>query len=237
MASLVSDAVVVFVSVPTPMGDDGSADVGAFLETLDEFVAAGGVTDGPVICVKSAVPPDVIYGVLESYPGLRLVVSPEFLRERTPVQDMLGMRSLVLGGEPTDCSIVEDLFRNWSNITGPMRTSPGLDATAAALLKYQENAFLAMKVSFMNEFYDVFRAVHTDASWEDLQTAFHMDHERMGTSHWQVPGPDGMRGWGGRCLPKDVSAIRKMADRLGVSTPLLDAMWERNERDRKPTDT
>lgn len=234
MERLVGACDVVFVSVPTPMGPDGDADLTAWWEVVEGFVGAGGVRPGaPVLCVRSAVPPDAVRLTLERHPALRLVVGPEFLRERSPVDDMLAMRSLVLGGDPDDCLVVERLFREHSHVRGPMRTSPGLDAVAAAFLKYQENGFLAMKVSFMNECFDLFRHTGSESSWEALQTAFHLDHERMGSTHWQVPGPDGRRGWGGRCLPKDVSALRAFAERAGEPTPLLDAVLARNERDRE----
>ncbi len=233
MSELVRRCEVVFVAVPTPMASDGEADVSAFLDVIDEFSAHAGAQDGgPVLCIKSAVPPDVIGDCLQRRPQLRMVVSPEFLRQRSPVDDMLAMRALVLGGAAEDCSIVERLFREHSNVTGPMRTSPGLDAVGAALLKYQENCFLALKVSFMNEFFDLHQACGSSSSWEAMQRAFHLDQERMGSTHWQVPGPDGLRGWGGHCLPKDVAALRAFADRVGHKTPLMSAVVARNQLDR-----
>lgn len=235
METLVRSCSVVFVAVPTPMGPDGDAELSAWWEVVEDFVAAGGSTrPAPIFCVRSAVPPDAVRRTLEAHPGLRLVVAPEFLRERSAIDDMLAMRSLVIGGTPEDCGEVERLFREHSHVTGPMRTMPGLDAVAAAFLKYQENCFLAMKVSFMNEFFDLFRHTGSRSSWETLQRAFHLDHERMGSTHWQVPGPDGLRGWGGRCLPKDVSALRAFARRHGEPTPLLDAVCARNTGDRGP---
>jgi UDPglucose 6-dehydrogenase len=233
MDLLVQQCEVVFLCVPTPMGTEGEADLSAYEEVIHSFVQAGGARRaGPVLCVRSAVPPDAIARTIAEHPGLRLVVSPEFLRQRSPIEDMLSMRSLVLGGLPEDCATVERLFRERSRVTGPMRTAPGLDAVGAAFLKYQENCFLAMKVSFMNEMFDLFAATESAASWEALQTAFHLDHERVGTTHWHVPGPDGERGWGGHCLPKDVSATRHFGRSHDIATPMLDAIWARNELDR-----
>lgn len=166
---------------------------------------------------------------------MRLVVSPEFLREASAREDMLNMVSLVLGGDASACDSIAYLFKNHSNVVGPMRLSLLPDAVGAAFLKYQENAFLAMKVSFMNEFFEVFSSSESLTSWTQLQTAFHQDHERMGSTHWKVPGPDGLRGWGGRCFPKDVSAFRRYAARLGSDTPLLGAIWNRNTTDRALT--
>lgn len=224
---------IIFLAVPTPAKPDGNADLQAFYEVLAELRESVEVCEvAPVICIKSAVPPDAIAHAQSDYPGLRIVVSPEFLREASPIEDMLNMRSLVLGGNEQDCKVVADLFHKHSNISGEMRTSILPDAVSAAFLKYQENAFLAMKVSFMNEMFDIFQQSGSQCSWEQLQGAFHQDHERMGTTHWRVPGPDGYRGWGGRCLPKDVAALQRYASRLGVDTPLMRTAWLRNLQDR-----
>jgi UDPglucose 6-dehydrogenase len=226
-----------FIAVPTPPHESGNADLSAFKSVIAELgeISNKGSTrtpNSPVVCIKSAVPPDEISKVVCEWPGLRITVSPEFLREASPNEDMLNMVSLVLGGDEASCTLIWNLFKNHSNVIGPMRISLLPDAVSAAFLKYQENAFLAMKVSFMNEFFDVFSRSGSLATWEQLQTAFHQDYDRMGTTHWSVPGPDGQRGWGGRCLPKDVSAFQKYADRLEVSTPLLDAVQHRNSFDR-----
>tara|TARA_R110000868_G_scaffold96949_1_gene266633 strand:+ start:742 stop:1656 length:915 start_codon:yes stop_codon:yes gene_type:complete len=235
LCSLVPLCQVIFIAVPTPSKAGGDADLHVFSEVIAELAAALrlGPDACPVLCIKSAVPPDAISRLQRSYPHIRLVVSPEFLREASPVDDMLAMRSLVLGGNDRDCEVVADLFHEHSNITGEMRTSVLPDAVSAAFLKYQENAFLAMKVSFMNEMFDIFQRSGSQCSWEELQLAFHQDRERMGTTHWQVPGPDGHKGWGGRCLPKDVAALQTYASQLGVDTPLLRAAWTRNLEDRK----
>lgn len=234
---MVSQSKVIFVAVPTPMGRNSVADCTIVLSVLEKLFSAhseSGILKekAPVICVNSAVPPDVISGAIHRWPMLRLVVIPEFIREASPVEDMLKMRSLVLGGDLIDCSIVAELYHKHSNITGEMRTTILPDALAAAFVKYQENCFLALKVSFMNEFFDVFSRCGSKASWEQVQMAFHQDHERMGSTHWQVPGPDGLRGWGGRCLPKDVQAFRAYAASLGVNTPLIEAAFKRNQIDR-----
>ena len=231
---LVSSCRIIFLAVPTPAKIDGNADLTVFYEVIDGLQRASGKSPGcyPVICVKSAVPPDAVAQALAQHPTLRLVVSPEFLREASPIEDMLSMRSLVLGGSERDCRVVAELYHDHSNINGEMRTSILPDAVSAAFLKYQENAFLAMKVSFMNEMFDIFQRSGSQCTWDQLQRAFHQDHERMGTTHWQVPGPDGLRGWGGRCLPKDVAALQSYAEQLGVDTPLLRTAWNRNLRDR-----
>jgi UDPglucose 6-dehydrogenase len=238
LEAMVACCEAIFIAVPTPSHLSGDADLSVFESVMaelgkinDEIYPTS--SDSPVICIKSAVPPDKIASIIRQWPHLRIIVSPEFLREVSPHEDMLNMVSLVLGGDEASCTLICNLFKSHSNVVGPMRISLLPDAIAAAFLKYQENAFLAMKVSFMNEFYDIFSRSNSLATWEQLQTAFHQDHERMGSTHWAVPGPDGLRGWGGRCLPKDVSAFQSYASRIGVKTPLLDATRNRNFFDRE----
>jgi UDPglucose 6-dehydrogenase len=237
LSALALGCEAVFIAVPTPLDAGGDADVSAFESVVEELNAVlmhNGLPDSsfPVLCVRSAVPPDKVAEAGSRWPRMRVVVSPEFLREASPQEDMLNMVSLVLGGDLVACEVIVSLFRHHSNVAGPMRVSILPDAIGAAFLKYQENAFLAMKVSFMNEFFDVFSRSGSATSWDQLQTAFHQDHERMGSTHWSVPGPDGLRGWGGRCLPKDVSAFRQYSARMGLDTPLLGAVWHRNMADR-----
>jgi UDPglucose 6-dehydrogenase len=235
--SMFFQSTVIFVAVPTPLGKTGEADCTIVLSVLEKLFSAHSGSgflkeNTPVICINSAVPPNVIFGAMSDFPSLRMVVIPEFLRDTSPVEDLLNMRSLVLGGDLDDCSIVAELYHKHSNITGEMRTTILPDAVAASFLKYQENCFLALKVSFMNEFFDVFSHCGSKASWEQVQLAFHQDHERMGSTHWQVPGPDGLRGWGGRCLPKDVQAFRAYGASLGINMPLIEATLRRNQIDR-----
>jgi UDPglucose 6-dehydrogenase len=238
IAEMGASCEAIFVAVPTPSSAAGDADV-AVLETVQVELGALCETSGvpaanlPVVCVKSTVPPDRVAEARRRWPDMRLVICPEFLREASPTEDMLNMVSLVLGGDAASCEVIVGLFRHHSHVVGPMRVSVLPDAVGAAFLKYQENAFLAMKVSFMNELFDMFHQSHSLTSWQQLQTAVHQDHERMGRTHWAVPGPDGLRGWGGSCWPKDVSALRQYAARLGVKTPLLDAVCERNFEDRQ----
>ncbi|HID01490.1 MAG TPA: glycosyltransferase [Piscirickettsiaceae bacterium] len=99
LEALVSSCRIIFLAVPTPAKIDGNADLTAFHEVIDGLQWASGKSPGcyPVICVKSAVPPDAVAQALARHPTLRLVVSPEFLREASPIEDMLSMRSLVLG--------------------------------------------------------------------------------------------------------------------------------------------
>lgn len=91
----------------------------------------------------------------------------------------------------------------------------------AELVKYATNAFLALKVTFSNQMFDLCKSA--GLPYEEFQQILALD-PRVGTSHLDVPGPDGNRGYGGSCLPKDMSALRAYAAELGVELPLLDSV-------------
>jgi UDP-glucose 6-dehydrogenase len=109
------------------------------------------------------------------------------------------------------------------------------DAIGAAVLKYMENCFLAMKVTFMNQFYDIVQASGTSDTWEHLAEIYHYD-TRAGNSHYHVPGPDGDRGYGGKCFAKDVNAMIYYAESLGCNIDLMKKVWELNMKYRKNFD-
>jgi UDPglucose 6-dehydrogenase len=101
--------------------------------------------------------------------------------------------------------------------------------TTASLFKYLANSFMATKVTFMNEFYQL--AQHFDVDWQDIKKIATND-SRLGHTHWDVPGPDGKFGFGGACFPKDVAAICEQAIDVGMSLELLERVEEINKKQR-----
>jgi UDPglucose 6-dehydrogenase len=94
------------------------------------------------------------------------------------------------------------------------------------LVKYVRNVFLATKVSFCNEVYDL--AQKHEIGWE-IFSKMCFDDKRIGQSHCKVPGPDGKRGYGGTCFPKDVHSLQHQFCKLNIPSPILDAVISRNE--------
>ena len=141
---------------------------------------------------------------------------------------------LVIGGKPRDTQALVDLFDQHSRCRKPYPIGQ-CDLIAAGVLKYMENAYLALKVTFMNQMYDVLKASGSHDEWNHVAEIFHLD-PRMGTSHYQVPGPDGDRGWGGKCFPKDINALIHYCRRIGVDCDLMEKAWEINKRLRKDWD-
>jgi UDP-glucose 6-dehydrogenase len=101
------------------------------------------------------------------------------------------------------------------------------------MCKYITNNFLTVKVSFANEIYDICEANGIDY---DVASNLAKLDTRLGNSHWMVPGPDGDRGYGGHCFPKDIAGMQFEASQLGVKTPVLSAAIETNNRVREDRD-
>jgi UDPglucose 6-dehydrogenase len=103
----------------------------------------------------------------------------------------------------------------------------------AETVKYATNAFLSVKVAFANELCQLCDAIKID--YEQTIELARLD-DRLGDSHWRVPGPDGSRGFGGHCFPKDLNALMHMGRHLGVATPVMAGAWQKNLEVRSPAE-
>lgn len=229
-----------FVSVPTPQKLE-PGQPGGPLDSSNVDQAVGAIAplaaDDKILVITSTTLPSKIGEYLERYPRLNLVMLPEFLTERNAQRDFLNPAFRIIGGEPGAARAVQDLFEKYS-ACAPCEKVGYCDAVAAAFVKYMINSYLAVKVSFLNQFYDLFQKGGSRASctsWAELSELFHYD-TRVGNSHKDVPGYDGDRGWGGKCLPKDVNAIMRDARDQGCPMSLLEEAWEYNLRVRTNID-
>lgn len=211
---------VVFISVPTPMREDGSIDPSHVLSTLEKL---GSYVYVPVAIIKSTVTPDVLKDCSELYP--RVVYNPEFLTERNAVHDFVNPHALVLGGDEKDVEFCERLYSQHStcNPCPVYRTT----IAAASMLKYAMNSFLATKVLFFNQLKEVYDRSDTKCSWEYF-TRMLAEDTRIGHTHMQVPGPDGRLGFGGACFLKDTSALLEYSSTVGANFSLLERAVEDN---------
>ena len=209
-----------FVCVPTPALADGSCDVSA-VEDVVGWLEAG------TIVVRSTVAPGTCQR-LAAQTGKRIVFQPEYGPGETPdhpFSDPRAVRWAILGG-PREWTVpVCDLYKRVFNSDFQLRQT---DWRTAELAKYMENAFLAMKVAFCNEFYDLAEANEVD--YNEMRELWLLD-PRIGPSHTWVHPEE--RGFGGKCLPKDLAAITVAAREAGLQLPLLEAIRESNERVRR----
>jgi len=211
-----ANADVVFLCVPTPQGDDGSADLSYVLAAAREI--APSLKSGAIVVDKSTVPVGTAALVEEAMgrADVSVVSNPEFLREGTAVADSFNPDRIVIGSDDAAAaSTVGELF---SETRAPVVIT---DTATAETIKYASNAFLATKLSFMNAIAGLCEAVGADV--RDLTLGLGYD-KRIGFE-FMNPGP----GWGGSCLPKDTAALISIAADHGYDFSLLRGAVETNE--------
>ena len=184
-----------FVCVPTPMGEDRSIDDTIIKKVIDKLV---NVPSG-VVVIKSTVTPNIAEDLCRFK---RFVYSPEFLTERNAIAEFLSPQFHIIGGRPEYTKKVKNLYMFNSNCNpAPVYY---MTPSEASLVKYGINSFLAMKVTWFNQWKDL--TEKSGGRYSVVSNAIGSDH-RIGHSHTKVPGPDGKKGYGGSCFPKDTNAI------------------------------
>lgn len=230
---LILNSDVVFICVPTPMFESGECDLSIVEGVVDEIMNKCPLTHrrkNQVLVIKSTVVPGTTEQLSAKYPEINFVFNPEFLTERKARLDFINTSRIVLGGnDEISLKKVEDLYRIRFPYTKIIKTDFG----TAQLIKYMANCFFATKVSFMNEMYQICGAINGD--WESALEGFISDG-RIGNSHIDVPGHDGDLGFGGKCFPKDLNAMIKKAQKLGITPSVMMGAWEKNKQVRKDLD-
>jgi nucleotide sugar dehydrogenase len=222
LSEVVNLSEFIFLSVPTPSNEDGSINLDIIYDVFDKISDCKDKYIDNVILVRSTVTPGTTRGIQEKYPELQIVFNPEFLTERSAKFDFINQSRFILGGKKKNTKKVADLFRWRFGQTVPIIET---DYETAELIKYMNNCFFATKISFMNEMKMV--AHECGADWEKAVEGFVRDG-RVGHSHLSVPGPDGKRGFGGSCFPKDIQAMIAFAKTLNISSHVLEAAWQTN---------
>ena len=219
-----------FLCLPTPMNTDGSCNVDIIereLENIDLIADNHEVVK--TVVIKSTISPGTTEKWNKKYEALNIVFNPEFLTEANAVEDFNNQNRIILGG-PSPATT--ELRRLYSKVF-PKAHIIKTDSTHAEMVKYLTNSFLATKVSFANEIYQVCEKLNIDY---DKVVEYATLDDRLGKSHWNVPGPDGDFGFGGHCLPKDLSALIYLAMNLDTETNVLNAVEETNDVVRKNRD-
>lgn len=206
-----------FVCVPTPALRDGGCDT-AIVEAVVSWITS----DIIVICSTVEVGTTAR---LRRETGKRIVFQPAFTGEGPghPFASARDVNWLIVGGPRRDTGPVVELHKRAA--TGDLFTRQ-TTAETAELCKYMENAFLALKVAFCNEMYDI--AGLWDIDYNELRELWLLD-PRIGRSHTMVHEDD--RGFGGKCLPKDLDALIAVAERAGGTRPALLAALSATNRE------
>ncbi len=227
ITSAVEKAAVVFLAVGTPPKPDGSPDMSFYQQAaLDVAKAMNGYK---VLVTKSTVPigtgkwlRDFVTKNLNVETEFGVASNPEFLREGAAIDDFMRPDRVVIGSnESRAIDVMKELYRPLYLIETPIVIT---SLEAAELIKYAANAFLATKITFINEVANLCDAIGCDV--HDVARGMGMDN-RIGRKFLH-PGP----GYGGSCFPKDTRALTTVADQFGVETRIVDAVIEANDRQR-----
>jgi len=225
---------VIFLALPTPPGEDGSADLSYVLGVADQiarWMAAHPETGYKIIVNKSTVPvgtADRVREIFESY-GLKageqfdVVSNPEFLREGVAVDDFMKPERVIIGTRsPRAAEIMTQLYEPFVRQGNPILV---MDERSSEMTKYAANAFLATKITFMNEIANVCERV--GANVDEVRRGIGLD-SRIGKQFLYA----GI-GFGGSCFPKDVKALARTAEEYGYAFQILKAVLDVNERQRR----
>ncbi|MFH1852041.1 MAG: UDP-glucose/GDP-mannose dehydrogenase family protein [Candidatus Neomarinimicrobiota bacterium] len=224
LETAIKSADVVYIAVGTPQGANGEADISAVLEVAQ--LIGENLDTYKVICTKSTVPIgtgaliiDILNRARSGQAEFDYVSNPEFLREGAAVKDFLWPDRVVIGAASERAfKIMEDVYRPlYINETPVVQTG----IATAETIKYASNAFLALKITYINEIANLCEAVGADVH----QVAKAMGLDGRISAKFLHPGP----GYGGSCFPKDTNALVTMADKVAVNISTVKAAIRANE--------
>ncbi len=225
LKSAIADAEIIFLALPTPPGEDGSADLSYVLGVAEELGHI--IADYKVIVDKSTVPVGTAELVRQAVAKnakveFDIVSNPEFLREGFAVEDFMKPDRVVIGtSSKRAAAVMEDLYKPFVRQGNPLII---MDEKSAELTKYAANSFLATKITFMNEIANFCELVGADV---DMVRAGMGTDTRIG-KRFLFPGI----GYGGSCFPKDVQALAKSGKEVGYTFEILDSVLDVNNRQK-----
>ncbi len=233
MASCVEDVVdsseVIFVCLPTPMRTSGECDTRILEEAVKNIDRISSIVSKKkkTVVIKSTVPPGTTDKINSLCDNINVAFSPEFLTEANSFEDFKNQNRIIIGGD--GAKKVKQMFRKpFPNI--PIVVTK---AKTAEMVKYFINCFLATKVIFANQMFDICESTGIDY---DKVCEYALLDNRIGKSHLAVPGPDGDKGYGGHCFPKDMSAMVYYAMINSVDPALLESVVKINNEHRTNKD-
>jgi len=218
----------IFICLPTPFkgGSNGEIDLAIIDQNLEQITAYTNDTS-KVVIIKSTVVPGTTLLYEQQYKKTSFCFNPEFLVEKTFLEDALHPDRIIIGSNQVQTSRkVSDLYAS---------TFPGVDrfitdTTSAEMVKYGANCFLATKVAFANQLYDLCQKLNIQ--YDEVKKMIQAD-PRIGDTHFDVTTN---RGFGGKCFPKDTVALLAKARELGVDLSVLTSAWEYNLKVREHYD-
>jgi len=228
LRELVTKSDIIFVCVPTPMNKDRSCNtniVEDVISDINDSVHIDGLNHNPktdkIVVIKSTVPPGTTDRLNGENDNVTVIFNPEFLTEANFIEDFKNQNRIIIGGKRPATTKLRQIY----SLVFPNVPIIKTGSTTAEMVKYFTNTFLATKVSFANEMNLICDKLGIDY---DKVVEYSIYDERLGKSHWAVPGPDGHYGFGGSCFPKDINALIKVAEKMDVPPNILSAAWDTN---------
>jgi len=223
MNDLVVESDIIFVCLPTPMKKDGSCDtsiVEGVVNDINDFVLTNLKSD-IIVAIKSTIPPGTTNRLNKECENISVIFNPEFLTEANFIEDFKNQNRIIIGGERPSTTKLRQVY----SLVFPDATIVKTGSKTAEMVKYMTNTFLATKVSFANEMKQICDEINIDY---DKVVEYSTYDERLGKSHWAVPGPDGHYGFGGSCFPKDINALLKVGRNLDLDLFTMRGAWQTN---------
>ena len=222
----IKDSTIIFLALPTPQDEDGSADL-SYVEAVAHDLGKL-ITDYKVIVNKSTVPvgtSDRVRAIVSSHTDVEfdVVSNPEFLREGFAVKDFLEPQRIIIGSKSEKAkAILAKLYKPFINVNRPIIY---MDERSSELTKYASNTFLATKITFMNEVANLCEKIGADV---DLVRIGMGSDARIG-NRFLFPGI----GYGGSCFPKDVNALVRSSDDAEYDFKILKSVLDINQKQKK----
>ena len=234
---------IVFLCLPTPMRKDGSCDIRIIESSLMEiekilnqnhrepkhadFLRQPSARK--IIVIKSTIPPGTTEYFSKTFTKFDLCFSPEFLTEANSYEDFKNQTRIIIGGPRPATGMIKQMFRKAFPTIPIVKTG----TKTAEMVKYFTNCFLASKVTFANQMFQICNDNNIDY---DKVCEYALYDERIGKSHLAVPGPDGDLGFGGHCFPKDLAAMIAFGSINDGDTSFLEAVQDYNDVCRRIRD-
>tara|TARA_R110002110_G_scaffold147279_3_gene337732 strand:+ start:5415 stop:6251 length:837 start_codon:yes stop_codon:yes gene_type:complete len=218
LEELVEVSDFIFLCLPTPMRKNGRCDLSIVKDTVKKIDE---MKQEKILIIKSTVPPGTTDMLNRECNNVNVVFNPEFLTEANYLDDFKNQNRIIVGGKRPYSTKVSNLFKKAFPKTPLVKTH----STIAEMVKYFTNCFLATKVSFANEFKEYCDKIGIDY---DKVVEYSLYDDRIGKTHFSVPGPDGDLGFGGSCFPKDINALICEMRERDVTPDVLSGVWNKN---------
>ena len=217
LEDVVKKSDIIFICVPTPMKmSTKECDTSIVEEVVFEVdKISKDLNKKSIMILKSTVPPGTILSLNQQIENF-IAFSPEFLTEANAINDFKNQNRIILGIDYIE--YIDPIYEAFYKVFGDNVDYIVLSSKEAEMVKYTTNTFLATKVSFFNDIYSLCEKLNID--YDNVLKATLLD-KRINESHTKVPGPDGDRGFGGHCFPKDLNALLAVADNLQITVPTL----------------